>query len=116
MSLPILDALVWHLPWFVLVLVAAPGFTSSDIRQVALTADGKPQGETPRNEGLMMSAETCAYLIAKAVKKRKRSLILTFIEGKFTVLLGKLFPSLLDKLIFNHMAKEPDSPFKVKNN
>ena len=54
------------------VLVAAPGFTSSDIRQVALTADGKPQGETPRNEGLMMSAETCAYLIAKSGQKEKK--------------------------------------------
>ncbi len=97
------------------VLVAAPGFTSSEIRKVALTADGKLQGDTPRNEGIMMSAERCAYLITEAIRKRKRTLILTFIEGKFSVLLGKLFPSFLDKLTYNHMAKEPDSPFKAKN-
>ncbi len=94
------------------VLVAAPGFTTSEVRKVALTADGTPQGETPRNEEKMMSAETCACHIAEAVRKRKRELILTFIEGKFTVFLGNFFPSLLDKLTYNHMAKEPDSPIK----
>lgn len=97
------------------VLVAAPGFTASEVRKVALTANGTPQGETPRNEGAMMSAETCAFKIAEAVRKRRRSLILTFTEGKLTVFLGKFFPSLLDKLTFNHMAKEPDSPLKNEN-
>ena len=92
------------------VLVAAPGFTASEVRKVALTANGVPQGETPRNEAEMMSAEICAERIVKAIEKRKRSLVLTFIEGKFTVFLGKFFPSLLDKLTFNHMAKEPNSP------
>ncbi len=104
-----------HLKSGLHVLVAAPGFTASEVRKVALTADGTPQGETPRNEAAMMSAETCAYHIAEAVRKRKRSLILTFVEGKLTVFLGKLFPSLLDKLTFNHMAKEPDSPLKNEN-
>ena len=108
-----LDTLrIEHLKSGLHVLVAAPGFTASDVRKVALTADGTPQGETPRNEEKMMSAETCAYHIAEAVRKRKRELILTFIEGKLTVFLGKFFPSLLDKLTYNHMAKEPDSPFK----
>lgn len=94
------------------VLVAAPGFTASEVRKVALTNDGSQQGETPRNEDKMMSAEECALRIVKAVEKRKRELILTFVEGKLTVFLGKFFPSLLDKLTYNHMAKEPNSPFK----
>jgi short-subunit dehydrogenase len=94
------------------VLVAAPGFTASEVRMVALTADGTPQAESPRNEGSMMSAEKCAYYIAEAVRKRKRSLVLTFTEGKFTVFLGKFFPSLLDRLIFKHMANEPGSPLR----
>ena len=101
-----------HLKNSLHVLVAAPGFTASEVRRVALTADGTPQGESPRNEEKMMSTETCAYHIAEAVRKRKRELILTFIEGKFTVFLGKFFPSLLDKLTYNHMAKEPDNPLK----
>ena len=94
------------------VLVAAPGFTASEVRKSALTADGTTQGETPRNEGSMMSAETCAYLIAEAIRKRKRTLILTFLEGKLSVFLGKIFPSLLDKLTFNVMANEPHSPLR----
>ncbi|MDQ1772452.1 SDR family oxidoreductase [Labilibaculum sp. A4] len=94
------------------VLVAAPGFTASNVRNVALTADGSMQGETPRDESKMMSAEECARLIAIAVVKRKRELIMTFMEGKLTVWLKKWFPSLLEKLTYNHMAKEPDSPLK----
>lgn len=94
------------------VLVAAPGFTATEVRKVALSADGSAQGETPRNESEMMTAETCAHLIIKAIEKRKRSLILTFVEGKVTVFLSKFFPALLDRLTFNHMAKEPDSPLK----
>lgn len=94
------------------VLVAAPGFTASEVRKVALTNDGSQQGETPRNEDKMMSAEECAKHIVRAVEKRKRELILTFTEGKLTVFLGKFFPSLLDKLTYSHMAKEPNSPFK----
>ncbi len=94
------------------VLVAAPGFTTSEVRKVALSTDGSQQGETPRDESKMMSAEECAHHIVRAVQKRKRDLILTFAEGKLTVLMGKFFPSLLDKITYKHMAKEPNSPFK----
>ena len=94
------------------VLVAAPGFTASEVRKVALTNDGSQQGETPRDESKMMSSEECARHIVGAIKKRKRELILTFTEGKLTVLLGKFFPSLLDQLTYNHMAKEPNSPLQ----
>ncbi len=93
------------------VLVACPGFTASRIRQTALAADGNIQGESPRDEHKMMSAEEVADAIFVAVKKRKRDLVLTF-NGKLTVLLNKIIPGLLDKIVYNHMAKEPDSPFK----
>ncbi|TAJ12690.1 SDR family oxidoreductase [Marinilabiliaceae bacterium JC017] len=94
------------------VLIAAPGFTASNVRKAALTANGSQQGETPRKEEKMMSAEEVAAHIAKAIIKRKRTLILTFVEGKLTVFLKKFFPALLEKLTYNHMAKEPDSPIK----
>ncbi len=94
------------------VLVAAPGFTASEVRKTALTATGRQQGETPRNEEKMMTAEQCARHIVRAVQKRRRQLILTFTEGKLSVFLAKFFPALVDKLAFRHMAKEPDSPFK----
>jgi len=94
------------------VLVAAPGFTASEVRKVALTNDGSQQGETPRDESKMMSAEECARHIVQAIQKRKRELIQTFVEGKLSVFIGKFFPSLLDRLTYNHMAKEHNSPFK----
>ncbi len=93
------------------VLIAAPGFTASNVRKTALTANGTNQGETPRNEEKMMSAEEVATHITNAIVRRKRTLILTLIEGKVTVLLKKIAPRLLERLAYNHMAKEPDSPF-----
>jgi short-subunit dehydrogenase len=96
------------------VLVAAPGFTASEIRKSALTANGIPQGETPRKEEKMMRAEVCAQLVADAIDKRERSLVLTFKEGKLSVFLGKFFPMLLDRLTFLHMSKEHDSPLSKK--
>jgi short-subunit dehydrogenase len=93
------------------VMIACPGFTSSNIRKTALAADGSQQGESPRDEASMMPAEEVAKRIARGVIDRKKILIMTT-QGKMTVLLNKFFPFFMDKLVFNHMAKEPDSPFK----
>ncbi len=93
------------------VLIACPGFTASNIRNVALSRDGSAQGETPLDENSLMSAETVARHILKAIASRKDRLTLTTM-GKITVILNKFFPKLMDKLVYNHMAKEPDSPLK----
>ena len=94
------------------VLVAAPGFTASNIRNTALVANGEQQGESPRAEDKMMSAERCAEIIVRGIIKRKREIVMTWVEGKLSVFLSKWCPSLLDRLAYQHMAKEPDSPFK----
>lgn len=93
------------------VLTACPGFTSSNIRNVALTDDGSPQGQSPRDEQKMMTAEEVANHIFNAVEKRKRSLVLTR-QGKLTVFLNKFLPKFMDKKVYNHMAKEENSPLK----
>lgn len=93
------------------VLIVAPGFTASNVRFSALTADGSKQGASPREEGKMMTAEEAALRIVRAVAKRKRTLLMDF-DGKATRVLKFLAPGLLDRLYYNHMAKEPDSPFK----
>jgi len=80
------------------VLWVCPGFTASNIRNVALDKHGKPQGESPLDEKKLMPAELCASYIYEAIEKRKRTLILTF-QGKETVWINKLFPSLADKLV-----------------
>ena len=99
------------LPKNVHVLTACPGFTTSNIREASLTRDGQPQGKSPRDEQKMMSAETCAALICKAVKNRKKHLILTT-QGKLTVWMNKWFPGFMDQMVYNHMAKEEGSPLR----
>lgn len=93
------------------VLIACPGFTASNIRNAALRGDGTSQGETPRDEQKMMQPDEVAEHILKAIEKKKNTLILTS-QGKLTVLLNKFFPKFMDKQVFNHLSKEPDSPFK----
>jgi len=90
------------------VLVASPGFTASSIRENSLTKNGDAQGISPREEAKMMSPEEVAARIYLAVKNRKRTLILTS-QGKLTVWLNKFFPALVNRLVYNTLAKEPDS-------
>lgn len=107
-----LDTLrVEHLKDNLHVMIFAPGFTASNIRESALVADGSHQGETPRDENKMMTAQECAKHLIKGIKKRKAQVILTFI-GKLTVLLNKFFPRLVDRLEYDYMKKEPNSPLK----
>jgi dehydrogenase/reductase SDR family member 7B len=93
------------------VLTACPYFTSSDIRLTALVADGSAQGESPRNEKDLMSAEKVARKIIRAIRRRRNFLVIT-IQGKLIILLNKFLPGILDRIVYNQMAKEPDSPFK----
>ena len=92
------------------VLIACPGFTSSNIRNTALDKDGLVQSASPRDEQQMMGPHQVAKHIYQSVKKRQNSLVLSM-NGKLTVFLNKLFPKLVDRLIFNHLNKEPNSPF-----
>ena len=96
------------------VMVFSPGFTASNIRNAALTADGSQQGETPRDEGKMMTAERVAEYLEKGLRKRKNEMILTP-TGRLYVALRKIMPRLADRLCFKYMAKEPNSPFGKKH-
>jgi short-subunit dehydrogenase len=91
------------------VMIAVPGFTTSNIRYAALTANGSEQGATPRNECKMMSAETAAKYIATGIRQKKRYLLLNM-EGKAVSLIKKVTTSLLDRSFYRAMAREPDSP------
>lgn len=86
------------------VMWVCPGFTTSNIRNAALNKDAQSHGDTPMDEGKMMPAQECADHILKAIRKRKRSLVLTF-TGKRTVFLNKFFPKLADKLTYNFFFK-----------
>jgi len=87
------------------VMWVCPGFTASNIRFAALDKDGNPQKDNPLDESRLMTAADCAKHIVHAIKKRKRTLVLTF-TGKLTVFLNKFFPSLADRLVYNHYFKK----------
>jgi short-subunit dehydrogenase len=87
------------------VMWVCPGFTASNIRQAALTQDGSVQGESPMDEEKMMPADEVANHILKAIKNKKRTLVLTF-TGKQTIFLNKFFPGLADKLVRKFYFKE----------
>lgn len=107
-----LDTLrIEHLKDNLHVMIFAPGFTASSIREKALVADGSRQGETPRDEGKMMTSEECARHLINGIKKRKAQMVLTPV-GKTLVILNKFFPRLVDKLEYNFMKKEEGSPLK----
>ena len=93
------------------VMVFAPGFTTSNIRNVALTADGSPQGETPRNEEKMMSAERVARILARGIARRRAQMVLTPL-GKATLFASRNMPRVTDKVEYRMMANEPNSPLK----
>ena len=93
------------------VLTACPGFTASNIRKRSLTLDGSSQGDSPRHEEKMMTAEECAAHIYRATIKRKRTLVLT-LQGKLAVFLNKWLPSFADRMVYNVMRKEANSPIR----
>jgi short-subunit dehydrogenase len=93
------------------ILVVSPGFTGTNIRKAALNKNGQEQGESPRNENKMMTPETVAKKILKGIRKKKRDMVLTT-QGKLVVFLNKWIPRWMDRRVYEHMAKEKNSPFK----
>lgn len=93
------------------VMVACPGFTATNVRFAALTADGTSQGATPRKEEKMMTAEEVARRIACGIMRRKRLVLMEF-EGRATHIIKKFSPRFLDVMFYKAMAQEPDSPLK----
>lgn len=93
------------------VMVACPGFTTSNIRVAALASDGHAHGETSMEEGKMMTAEAVAAIIVDGIAARKRTLVMTA-QGKLTVWMNKLLPALADTLVFKHFTKEKNALIK----
>lgn len=86
------------------VMWVCPGFTTSNIRNAALNKDAQVNGESKMDEGKMMTAQDCAHHILTAVRKKKRTLVLTF-TGKRTIFMNKFFPGLSDRLTHKFFFK-----------
>lgn len=86
------------------VTVACPDFVASEIRKRAFGADGRPLGDSPVQEGKVMSAEACARLILEGVARRERELILSA-RGKLGLWLKLLAPGLVDRIALRAISR-----------
>lgn len=77
--------------------IVAPGYTDTEIRQVALGPDGRPTGDVGHTSGDVMTAEDAAEAILRAAARRRREVILTA-GGNLMVWLNKLAPHLADRV------------------
>jgi short-subunit dehydrogenase len=93
------------------IMVACPGFTTSNIRIAALSKDGAAHGVTSMEEGKMMTAEKVAEIISNGIIDRKRTLIITG-QGQLAVWVNKLFPAFADKKVFALFTKEKNPLIK----
>jgi len=91
------------------VMIIAPGFTSTEIRKHALTANGQEQGESPKDEIKLMTPEYVAGWVLKGIRKKKRNKLLTW-DGRITALFQRIVPELVDWAYYKEMSKEPKSP------
>jgi len=77
------------------VTIVAPDFVVSEIHRRATGPDGRPLGQTPMQEGRIMSAARCAQLIAAAMRRRQR-LLITSARGRLGRWARLLVPRLVD--------------------
>jgi short-subunit dehydrogenase len=93
------------------VLIARPGFTATNIRNTMVDAQGKAQGVSHKDEAESLSPEKVAIGIFNAVKNRKAYMLMSR-TAVLTFWLNKFFPKWVDKLVFDHVRQERDSPLK----
>ncbi len=73
-----------------------PDFVATETRQGAFGADGKPLGESPVQEGKVMSAEECARLAVRGMAGRKREVVMG--RGRLLQYVRPFFPGLIDRI------------------
>jgi short-subunit dehydrogenase len=91
------------------VCIICPGYTSSNIRNTALNSLGKQQGESPLDEGSLMTPQEVAIEIFDTIKKRNSFVVLSIL-GKATFWLNKFFPNFIDQQTIKKITKETGSP------
>lgn len=87
------------------VMVFAPGYTASNVRNAALLADGTPQGYSPKDESKLMQADAVAEMLADGLCRKKREMILTAL-GYWDVFLYKRFPRIMDRVQLNYIRRK----------
>ncbi len=94
------------------VMIVAPGFTASEIREKAMVAGGGQQGSSPRNEAKMMTPERVAQKVLRGIRIRKRTIIMSPM-GIAAVWFTRLLPELMDRIVYHHIKKEDNEEYKI---
>lgn len=84
-------------PFGVTVTMIYPGFVKTEVRARAFGPDGKPLQASPVQEGKVMTVETCARLIVRAMERRKREEVMT-LRGKLGQWMKLIAPALVDRI------------------
>lgn len=92
-------------PHGISVTMIAPDFVLSEIHRRALGSDGAPIGKSPMKEDKIMSAETCAALMADAIAKRTRLLVPSR-RGRLGRWLKLLAPERMDAMAAKAIAEK----------
>jgi NAD(P)-dependent dehydrogenase (short-subunit alcohol dehydrogenase family) len=80
------------------VLVVSPGFVATDVRARAFGADGRPLGQSLRDETrATMPLDECVRQIVAAMEGRRRELVMTRM-ARVGLWLKLLAPSLVDRI------------------
>ena len=88
------------------VLIVSPGFVATDIRKRAMRETGQQIDASLSDEQKnAMSTDKCADLIIKAMKNRKRELVMT-LKGKLGLWLKLLAPNLVDAIAINTISSQ----------
>jgi len=79
------------------VSIVAPDFVVSEIHKRAIGPDGEPLGVSPMQQSKIMTAETCARLIARGMEKRQRLLLMSA-RGRWGRWLKLIAPGVIDRI------------------
>ncbi len=80
------------------VLVVSPGFVATPIRANAFGNDGKPRGESPRDESKnTMPVDECVRQIVASIDRRDRELVMTP-RGRLGLWIKLIAPGLVDRM------------------
>ena len=87
------------------VTMAYPDFVATEVRERAVGPGGEPLGESPVEEGKVMSAEECARLILDAARDRKRELVMSS-RARAGLWLKLIAPSVVDGIARRAIEKK----------
>lgn len=86
------------------ITLVAPDFVVTTLHERALGPDGQPLGHGRLDPSRVMTADTCATLIVRAMTRRQR-LLITSARGRFGRWLKLAWPGLVDRIAIRAVAK-----------